>query len=293
VTAARATKRTRLLQVLWAVGVIVSLALMLLVLVRAVSGLDVESLELGWLVVSGLLFAVSWVGFAAAWVALNRHGRPVDQMARWVHSQLLRYLPGAIWAPIARASSVPGQRSRRVATVVVEALLFLASAVSVGGLLGGIAVDPLLFLACPAPLGALLIVRFGAGRFDVSLGRATTAMVWLLPSWVLYGLASAAAQAAVGAGPSVGAVGAASLLAWSVGFVAVFAPGGAGVREVVYGAVLSGTAPSSRIAGGAIAARLAFTVGELVVAVVLAGWVRRRRSPSEGGSPEERSSAQG
>jgi glycosyltransferase 2 family protein len=217
----------------------------------------------------------------------------VAQMARWAHSQLLRYLPGAIWAPMARASSVPGERSRRVATLVVEAVIFLASAAAVGGLLGGIAVDPLLFLACPAPLAALAIVRFGAARFDVSVGRAWRAMAWLLPSWLLYGLASAAAQAAVGTGPSVGAVGAASLLAWSVGFVAVFAPGGAGVREVVYGALLAGTAPSATIAGGAIASRLAFTVGELVVAVVLAWWVRPRRSARTEGDDEGRRSAPG
>jgi hypothetical protein len=173
---------------------------------------------------------------------------------------------------------VPGEPSRRVATVIVEALIFLASAAGVGGLLGGLTVDPLLYLACAAPLGALAIVRYGAARFDVPVGRAWRAMAWLLPSWLLYGLASAAAQAAVGAGPSVGAVGAASLLAWSAGFVAVFAPGGAGVREVAYGALLAGTAPSATIAGGAIASRFAFTVAELVVAVVLAWWVRPRRS---------------
>jgi hypothetical protein len=288
-----ASTRTRLLRVGWVVGVLVSFALMVLVVVRAVSGLDVESLDIGWLVVSGVLFAISWAGFAAAWVALNRHGQPVAQMARWAHSQLLRYLPGAIWAPMARASSVPGERSRRVATVMVEALIFLASAAAVGGLLGGLAVDPLLYLACPAPLVALAIVRFGAARFDVSVGRAWRAMTWLLPSWLLYGLASVAAQAAVGAGPSVGAVGAASLLAWSVGFVAVFAPGGAGVREVVYGALLAGTAPSATIAGGAIASRLAFTVGELAVALVLAWWVRPRRPSLTDGGDEERRSARG
>ncbi len=273
------TTQARVVRVLWATGVVVSLALMVLVVVRALHGVDVESLDLGWIVVSGLLFALSWTGFSAAWVALNDHGHPVAQMARWVHSQLLRYLPGAVWAPMGRVSSVPGTRSRRVATVAVEALVFLASAVAVGGLLGGIAVDPLLFLACPAPLAALVIVRMGATRFDVTTSRAAWAIAWLLPSWVLYALASAAAQAAVGRGPSVGAVGAASLLAWAAGFVAVFAPGGAGVREVVYGALLGGTASSASIAGGAVAARLAFTAGELLVAAALAGFVRSRRSP--------------
>jgi hypothetical protein len=266
------------LRVLWVAGVLASLGLMCLVVVRALSGIDAESLELGWLVVSGVLFAVSWVGFAAAWVALNAHGHPVTQMAKWVHSQLLRYLPGAIWAPMARVSSVPGARSRRIATIAVEALIFLASAAAVGGLLGGLTVDPLLLLLCPAPLLALAVVQFGAARFDVTTRRAADATVWLVPSWALYAAASAAAQAAVGGGPSVGAVGAASLLAWAAGFVAVFAPGGAGVREVVYGAVLSGTAPSATIAGGAVASRLAFTVGELVVAAALAWYVRARRS---------------
>jgi uncharacterized membrane protein YbhN (UPF0104 family) len=251
---------------------------MALVVVRAVSGLDLKSLDIGWLAVSMVLFAVSWTTFAAAWVALNAHGDPVAHMARWAHSQLLRYLPGAIWAPMARASSVPGEKRQRLATLGVEALIFLASAAAIGGLLGGLAVDPLLFLACLAPLVSLGVVRLGATRFTISVRRAATAMGWLLPGWLLYGLASAAGQLAVGKGPSVGAVGAASLLAWSAGFVAVFAPGGAGVREVVYGAVLSGAAPSATIAGGAVASRLTFTIGELVVAVVLAWWVRPRRS---------------
>ncbi len=273
-----AKTRTRMVRVLWAVGVVLSLALMVVVVVRAVSGLDVDSLDVGWLAVSMVLFAFSWTLFAAAWVALNAHDDPVAHMARWVHSQLLRYLPGAIWAPMARASSVPGERSRRLATLGVEALIFLSSAAAVGGLLGGLSVDPLLFLACLAPLVSLVVVRFGAARFDISVRRAATSMGWLLPGWLLYGLGSAAGQLAVGKGPSVGAVGAASLLAWSAGFVAVFAPGGAGVREVVYGAVLSGTAPSATIAGGAVASRLTFTIGELAVAGVLAWWVRPRRS---------------
>jgi glycosyltransferase 2 family protein len=288
-----ASTSTRPVRVLWATGVVASFALMLVVVVRAVRGLDVDALDFRWLVVSGLLFALSWLGFAAAWVALNRHGPPVAQMARWAHSQLLRYLPGAIWAPMARASSVPGARSRRVATVLVEALIFLASAAAVGGFLGGIAVDPLLFLACPSPLAALAIVHLGAKRFDVPVARATTATLWLLPSWVLYGFASAAAQAAVGTGPSVGAVAAASLLAWSVGFVAVFAPGGAGVREVVYGALLAGSAPSATIAGGAVAARLAFTVGELAVALALGWWVRPRARRGHDVDEEEQRSAPG
>lgn len=269
---------------LWIAGVLVALGLMVAVVVDALSGLDLSQLRIAWLVVSALAFSVAWLGFAAAWVALNAHGSVLAQAAAWTRSQLLRYLPGAIWAPMARASNVPGRPSQRYATVIVEALVFLATAACVGGLVGGIAIDARLLLAVPAPLLALAVVHWGGRRFSVTTRRAGTATLWLLPSWLLYGLATAAGQAAVGTGPSVAAVVAAALVAWAAGFVVVFAPGGAGVREVVYGSLLAGTAPSSRIAAGAVASRLAFTCAEIVVGLTLAALVRRKGAERYDGS---------
>ncbi len=271
-----------MLRILWIVGVLIALALMVSVIVDAASGLDLAELRLGWLALSTLAFSISWLGFAAAWVALNPHGSALVQAATWTRSQLLRYLPGAIWAPMARASAVPGQASQRFATVVAEALIFLATALCVGGAAGGLAVDGRLFTAVLAPGVALALVHWGGRRFSITTGRAAMAMLWLVPSWLLYGLATAAGQAAVGTGPSVAAVVAAGLVAWAAGFVVIFAPGGAGVREVVYGSLLAGTAPRSLIAAGAVASRLAFTGAEVLVAMALAALARRRAAPDDG-----------
>ncbi len=277
------------MRLLWIVGVLVALALMILVIVDAASGLDLAQVRVGWLVASVLAFSVAWLGFAAAWVALNSHGSALTQAAAWTRSQLLRYLPGAIWAPMARASQVPGPSSQRFATVVVEALVFLATAACVGGLVGGLAIDGRLFAAVVAPGLALAIVHWGGRRFAVTTKRAAAATLWLLPSWLLYGLATAAGQAAVGAGPSVAAVVSAALVAWAAGFVVVFAPGGAGVREVVYGTLLAGSAPRSRLAAGAVASRLAFTSAEILVALTLAALARR--AGERGGRPDDASPA--
>jgi hypothetical protein len=279
ISVSRASSRwAPVLRVLWVLGLVAAFGLMVAVVVEAASSLDLRSLNVGWLVVSTALFALAWAGFARAWVALNGAGdrHPVHEAAAWVHSQLLRYLPGAVWAPIKRASGVQGETHNRIATVVVEAMIFLASAACVGGLVGGLSIDPRLMIGVAAPFVALVVVRLGANRFGLRTDAVVRATLWLLPCWALYGLASAAAQAAVGRGPSVAAVVSASLVAWAAGFVIVVAPGGTGVREVVYGALLAGTAASSRLAAGALAARLTFTVGELVVLAGL-GWLARRQ----------------
>ena len=274
----------RALRVLWIVGVLGALALMVGVIVDAASGLQLSELRIGWLVLSAGAFSVAWLGFALAWVALNAHGSALQQAAAWTRSQLLRYLPGAIWAPMARAAKVPGRPSQRAATVVVEALIFVATAACVGGLVGGLAIDARLLAAVPAPIVALAIVHWGGRRFSVTMQRAFAATLWLLPSWLLYGLAAAAGQAAVGPGPSVAAVVAASLVAWAAGFVVVFAPGGAGVREVVYGSLLAGTAPLSGSRQEPWSRGSRSRAREFIVTFVLAALARRGR-PTPGDVP--------
>ncbi|HET8717255.1 MAG TPA: hypothetical protein VFM50_05835, partial [Nocardioidaceae bacterium] len=58
-------------------------------------------------------------------------------------------------------------------------------------------------------------------------------------------------------------------VAWAVGLVVVIAPGGVGVREVVYVWLLSGLYPTGELETAAIASRLVTVLAELVVLAVV------------------------
>jgi glycosyltransferase 2 family protein len=61
----------------------------------------------------------------------------------------------------------------------------------------------------------------------------------------------------------------ASCVAWAIGLVAIFAPGGVGVREVVYVWMLSSLYPTADLKAGAVASRLTTVAAELLVLVVV------------------------
>jgi hypothetical protein len=258
------------------VGSLVALALMVAVVVRGASAVDLSTVSWAWALASVALFAVSWVTFSLAWVSLCGERIRIGGMARWVHSQLLRYLPGAIWAPMARASSVDGRRRRQVATLAVEFMVLATMAAAVGGIAGAFAVSPWLAGLVVLPCGLVAAVRWLGARVDVDVRHVVAAMGWLLVGWPIYGFASIAAQSAVGPGLGAAQIVAASLLAWTVGFVAVFAPGGAGVREAVYATVLGTSSLHGVAAAGAVVSRVTFTIAEVVVAGLLAAVARRQ-----------------
>ena len=273
--------RQRTLRALRVIGSIVALVLMAAVVVRGASAVDLSAISWPWAAASGALFAASWLLFSVAWVSLCGEPVRMDAMARWVHSQLLRYLPGAIWAPMARADAVTGGRRRQVATLGIEFLVLATMAAAVGGVAGAFVVSPWLAGLVILPVAVVVAVWRLGSRVDLELRHVVAAMGWLLLGWPLYGLASVAAQSAVGPGIGVAAIIAASLLAWTVGFVAVFAPGGAGVREVVYSAVVAGSAAHGVAAAGAVLSRVTFTVAEVIVAAALSAWAGRSSRPSD------------
>jgi uncharacterized membrane protein YbhN (UPF0104 family) len=108
-------------------------------------------------------------------------------------------------------------------------------------------------------------------------GRAIAAALgWALASWVLYG-----AQIwllAVRLGPPDGRGALIALggfaFAWSVGFLVVFAPAGAGVREVVLVAILGAVLGTGAATAIALVSRGLMTLGDLLTAA-LAAWSGR------------------
>ena len=64
-------------------------------------------------------------------------------------------------------------------------------------------------------------------------------------------------------------VAGAACLAWAIGLVVVFAPGGVGVREVVYVWLLRGLYPHAQLQAAAVTSRLITILAELTVLSVI------------------------
>jgi len=101
--------------------------------------------------------------------------------------------------------------------------------------------------------------------------RSPTA--WSLAAWVLYGLQIWLLAARLGAPPGRTALLAVGgyAFAWSVGFLIVFAPAGAGVRDVLLVALLGPVLGVGSATAVALVSRVLTTVGDLLAAALAAG----------------------
>jgi glycosyltransferase 2 family protein len=218
--------------------------------------------------------------------------------------QLGKYLPGSVWPVLAQmelgaAHQVPRRRSAS-ASILTMLLSLLA------GILAGLVMLPFskgagpywwVFLFAPVFL-ALLYPRLLNRILDRLLrlakrppleqpltGRAiATALTWGVVSWVLFGLQIWLLGDQLGlSGPSgfLLATGAFAF-AWSAGFLVVFAPAGAGVREVVLIALLSPAVGADKAGAIALVSRVLMTLGDLVSAGAAAWFARRSATSADG-----------
>jgi uncharacterized membrane protein YbhN (UPF0104 family) len=253
-------------------------------------------IEPGWIILSAVLVWFMYAVLIAAWRRmLAAWGRGLDLWSAsriWTVSSLGKYVPGKVWAvagmalmaqragvgagpatgsavilqvlaigtgaAIAGLSGWGALRATYPGAVVGLAVLIATSAAAVGLLLWPELVNRLVRLAAPdapavrPPRGA---VAFGIVANAVAwLGYGTA--LWLLARGLLPG-------AGLELGPAI-AVFTASYLA---GFLALFAPGGIGVREGVFILMLQGPIGIGAATALAIASRLLLTVTELGAAV--------------------------
>ena len=224
-------------------------------------------------------------------------------------SQLGKYVPGSIWPFVAqvelgREHGVPRTRSAAAGLLTVAislvTLLLLAAATlpfaaadAARGYWWALAAVPFLVgLLHPAILSPMLdralrlarrgplehpLTGHGIGGtvgWSTLAGLCFGAHVWLLGR----DLAPAASD-----GPSFLACVGAYALAWCIGFLVVFAPAGAGVREVVLAAALSSALGTGQVVVLVIASRLLVTVGDLLWAGAGVLLARRHaaRAPGE------------
>lgn len=223
--------------------------------------------------------------------------------------QLGKYLPGSVWPVLAQmelanAYRVPRHRSATAAVLVMVVSLLtglLTALATLPFVAGGtayrwaFAVVPVL-LAClhPRVLNALVGRLLRLARrppLDQPLtGRAmAAALAWSWSSWVLYGLQIWLLATRLGAPPGrtvLLALGGFAF-AWSVGFLVVLAPAGAGVRDVLLIATLSPVLGTGSATAVALMSRALMTAGDLLTACLAAA---SSRPPGPGapapGSPE-------
>ncbi len=235
---------------------------------------------------------------------------PVRAAARIMFvGQLGKYLPGSVWPVLAQmelgtAYRVPRHRSASVSVLTMLLSLFsglltaLIALPFVGGstpYLWALLAAPVLLVGLhPKVLNTVLarLLRL-AKRPPLErplTGRAIVgALAWAFASWFLYGTQIWLLAVRLGAPEGKAALLAIGgfAFAWSVGFLVVFAPAGAVVRE----ALLVWTLGPVLGAGGAIAvalvSRVLMTVGDLLTAAIAAAFTRRPSISTPASAPQD------
>jgi glycosyltransferase 2 family protein len=263
-----------------------------------------------WHVVGAAVCVVAGLGcMMLAWRALLADlGSPLPLPAAirvMFIGQLGKYVPGAVWAvaaqvELARDYDVPRRRSVTaslvgmattlvVALVVTGVMLPLTSSGAVRQYWWVLAITPLA-IAClhPRVVKFLLDLVLRVARREplekaVGAGGMARALAWTFLGWGFYGLHSWLLISSFDHGSwtrvlvlSVGAYA----LAWSVGFLIIFFPGGIGPREAVLIFVLTPVMPAASALIVALASRVVMTLGDLLWAG--AGLIigRRRITPA-------------
>jgi hypothetical protein len=255
---------------------------------RAARRVDLSRLDPAALVAALVAAVAYWIALAGAWSALVGAPGEASVLATWSRSQLLRFVPGGLLAPAARASRVEGDVRRRVGAALAEAALLVSVGAAIAGVAEAWASGQVVWLALEVlPCVGVLALRFGRRRWLPVGVHPVAAGVFELLARVAYVLAALACQVAAGGGVSEVAVVGAAALSWLVGYVVPISPGGLGVREAVYAALLAGLVTTTGRADpalGALALRVVTSVAELVTFLVLGG--RRRATPRSRPAPE-------
>jgi len=260
----------------------------------------------GWLLVSALLVWLMYALLIVAWrTMLAGWGQRLDgwTSARiWTVSSLGKYLPGKVWAVAGMA--LMAQRAgiapwAATGSAVVLQVLAIGTGAAVAGLTGRAAIEAahqgsgvvlgLLVAGAGAGVALLLwppllrrLLRFAApdaeARGAPAVAGIVVGIVANAVAWVGYGASLWVLSRGLLPGVDLGlglaiAVFTASYLA---GFLALFAPGGLGVREGLFILMLQGPLGIGPATALALASRLLLTITELGAAVPFLMYPQRR-----------------
>jgi uncharacterized membrane protein YbhN (UPF0104 family) len=250
----------------------------------------------GRVVWSGVIVMVSYAVLIATWRAMvHAWGARIggaDAARIWFVSNLGRYVPGKIWqigamGVMAQAVGVPATAAVGSALVIslVNILAGFAVVAATGGALvtllaperGGLPVVlgalTLGVLALPWVLPPIIRLAAKVTRREIPVPTLPHRAIWIAAAgcavaWMLYGLAFRELTVALlgSASGEAATYVAVFTLSYLIGFLALFAPGGIGVRELSMGALLVSAGLTGEPAAAllVIASRLWLTVLEIV-----------------------------
>jgi uncharacterized membrane protein YbhN (UPF0104 family) len=276
--------------------VAVAVGLAAYALTREWSGVRDALARLGYLRVAAAMLSVLFATLATMQVwrtLIAAFGSPLSARASGrilFIGQLGKYLPGSIWPVLAQmelasAHNVPRRRSASAS--VLTLLLALLT-----GLLIALATLPFVarstpyrwvFLAAPVLLICLhprllnrlidLLLRLArrpALEQPLAWRALAAALGWSAMSWLCYGLQIWLLVTRLGASYGSGALLAIGgfAFAWCVGFVVVFAPAGAGIREVLLIAMLGPVVGVGGATAVALLSRALVSLGDVLMAGV-------------------------
>jgi hypothetical protein len=272
------TRRVRIVaQLLLAAGLV-----FVLLRLRSIwrdSSIDVGRIGWGWLLGAIALGACAIVGSAFVWLEILRRLGAVPRR-RWagifLQAQLGKYVPGSLWqyagrTALARTHGIPLRLVGKSLPIELGATIYSAAAFSIL-LLGWWGLPGVVAVLGAAPLAASLLRE---GR--VMLRTTARASLLYAATWPFIGASfwmTARAFVHVPADDLPVYIGAFAA-AWIVGLLAIYAPGGLGVREAVLVAILRsriGTADAVVIAA---ASRGVFTLVDVSAAGVAFALGRR------------------
>ncbi len=299
--------RTRALSAGRLSAVLVAAGFLALALLAAWGSVDGTTIGLPRVVTAMVLVLLGLLASMLAWrtmlSGLGGQLAPREAARVFFLGQLGKYVPGSVWAVAGQVEAGTRYSLPRAATAASAMSVMVVNVVT-GLLLGGLGVllglvDAevaggwiIVALAAAAVAGAVLLSPPVFGRLvrraalllrrqapartpdAVHLGRAGG---WTMLMWGCYG-----GQILLLSGQPPGArmlalATAAFAAAWSVGFLAVIAPAGAGVREVVLGLLLAPVIGGAAATSAALMSRAIMTAGDGLLAAGAIGLERGRR----------------
>jgi uncharacterized membrane protein YbhN (UPF0104 family) len=236
--------------------------------------------------------------------------RPIRVGARIMFvGQLGKYLPGSVWSVLAQMELGNAHRVPRHHSGSASVLAMLMALLS--GLLTALVTLPFVarstpylwaFLAAPFLLACLhpKVLNYGLGRLfrltrrppleqPLTARAIAISLTWSFGAWILYGLQIWLLATRLGAPRGTTALLALGgfAFAWSVGFLVVFVPAGAGVRDLLLVALLSPVIGVGAATAVALVSRVLTTAGDMLAAGA-APWYSTRSGPRRRASnPDE------
>jgi hypothetical protein len=259
------------------VGFAAAVALIVITGIAAARSVDTADIRWAPLVAALVPGLAWWLGLARLWSVLVAGRWAAPAASTWCRTQVMRYLPGGFWAPVSRLAVVDGTALDRFTVVVAENVIALCAALAIGGIAMAL-VDAWWW----APLTAALVVPVLVSRRlprRLDPARTWDATGGAVLAFAAYVICAVLVQSGVSGWHQPVAVAGAAAIAWAAGLVVVIAPGGLGVREVVYIGLMGTRLSHGHLATGAVALRVVTVVAELAVFIVVARPRRTDRLP--------------